>query len=139
MGRESPSHYMVMPMNTCLGQPLSPQSMCDMLAPLTMDRPFEHNLGPSGIKLDCLAYHHKPSGVPLNRPMTYHRPSDVPHSNWYGAHNAQSCPTPQRHYPPSPSAHQSQSMLMLRTEYLLTHRELDGFTPPHIDYPHTYN
>lgn len=71
IGLHSPSHYMVMSMNSCLGQPMPPQSMCDMSAPLTMDRPFEHNLGPSGIKPNHLAYLRGPSGVPSDHP-TYH-------------------------------------------------------------------
>jgi hypothetical protein len=70
--------------------------------------------------------------------MTYHVPYNVPYSDWYGTRSVQTCLTSQQNYPP-PSMHQSRSEPILRTEYLLTQRELEGFTPPYASYYHTDN
>jgi hypothetical protein len=38
---------------------------------------------------------------------------------------------PQQHYHPPPLAHQSRSIPAPRTKYRPTHREVEGFSPPH--------
>jgi hypothetical protein len=46
-----------MPMNSYSWQPLSPQTLCEMSAPLTMVGSFEYNLGPFSDQSQIVWHH----------------------------------------------------------------------------------